>query len=344
MAKKHHVNNIAAALQQNSREIKRAVNGIHAYQEMGEGLSSLNTMRGGTKGFKGFVMEELEASRASSLGRRTSVINNNGLADLRHIKADGTEMLKQMKSGYKPNQIDFSRYKGQTVVIDKGNVNFKALQAAGRKAGVKVVEGHVADAEAKALADLMQLETKITGSKNAVVTSNLYSGAKTVGRAHGAGLSSAKSGATFGAGFSLGSNIVDVAKGNKSVGEAAGDIAIDTVKAGAVGYGAGAVGSMVASTAAGAAALETAAAIGAAASSAPVLGTAIGAGTAATAAIGGAATTAATAAMGAATSAAGFVGGAGLVAAAAPAVIAAAPVVAVGAVLGGICSLIFGDD
>lgn len=344
MAKKHHVNTIAAALQQNSREINRAVKGIHAYQDMGQGLAELNTMRGGVKGFKGFVMEEMEAAHNSALGRLTKVMNNNGPADLCHFKADGTQEFLQLKTGYKPGQLNFNKSPGNTFVIGKGNPNIKAFKSAGRQAGVRVIEGHVTDAEAKALADLMQLETKITGSKNAVVTSNLYSGAKTVGRAHGAGLSSAKSGATFGAGFSLGSNIVDVAKGNKSVGEAAGDIAIDTVKAGAVGYGAGAVGSMVASTAAGAAALETAAAIGAAASSAPVLGTAIGAGTAATAAIGGAATTAATAAMGAATSAAGFVGGAGLVAAAAPAVIAAAPVVAVGAVLGGICSLIFGDD
>ncbi|TYZ22916.1 hypothetical protein [Selenomonas ruminis] len=68
-----------------------------------------------------------------------------------------------------------------------------------------------------------------------------------------------------------GRNIVDVAKGNKTVGEAAGDIAIDTVKAGAVGYGAGAVGSMVASTATGAAVLEAAAAAPAVIAAASVL-------------------------------------------------------------------------
>lgn len=343
MAKENNFNAAATSIQQNTRQINRAVKGIHAYQDMGEGLANLNTMRGGTKGFKGFVMEEMEAAKASSLGRHTEVINNNGLADMRHIKTDGTEILQQMKSGYKPNQIDFSRYKGQTVVIDKGNPHFKALKEAGRKAGVKVVEGHVTNAEAKTIADLMQLETKITGSKNAVVTSHLVSGVKTVGRAHSVGISAAKSGAMSGAGFSLGSNIVDVAKGKKSVGEAAGDIAIDTVKAGAVGYGAGAVGSMVASTAAGAAAIETVAGIGAAASSAPVIGSAIAAGSTATAAIGGAATAAATATMGAVSSAAGLVGGAGLVASAAPVVIAAAPVLAVGAVIGGLFSL-FSDD
>lgn len=343
MAKKYYAGEATVALRQNTRGIHRAVKGMQSYKDMGEGLSGLNTMRGGTKGFKGFVMEEMEAGRAGAIGRHTEVINNNGIADLRHIKADGTEVLKQMKSGYKPGQIDFSRYKGQTVVIDKGNVHFKELQAAGRRAGVKVVEGHVADAEAKTLADLMQMETKITGGKHAVITPKLYSGAKRLGAAHSVGVSAAKSGAIAGAGFSLGSNIVDVVRGNKTVGEAVGDVAVDTVAVGAVGYGAGAVGSMVASTAAGAAAIETAGAIGAAAASAPVIGTAITASTTAAAAIGGAATTAATVAMGAAGTAAGVVGGAGLVAAAAPVVIAAAPVVAVGAVLGAVGNWLFGD-
>ncbi len=47
----------------------------------------------------------------------------------------------------------------------------------------------------------------------------------------------------------LGRNAIEVARGNKTVGEAAGDVAINTAKAGAVRYGA----SMLASTTAGAA-------------------------------------------------------------------------------------------
>ncbi|TYZ22934.1 hypothetical protein [Selenomonas ruminis] len=328
MAKKKHVNEAVVSIQQNTRNINHAAKGMRYYQDMGDGLSRLNTMRGGTKGFKGFVMEELEAGNASALGRHTEVINNNGLVDLRHIKTDGTKVLKQMKSGYKPGQIDFSRYKGQTVVIDKGNVNFKALQAAGRKVGVKVVEGHVTDAEAKMLADMMQLESKITGSKNAVISSNLCSSAKQVSAAHSVGLKSAKSGSIAGAGFSLGSNIVSVARGNKTVGEAAGDVAIDTVKAGAIGYSAGAVGSAVASTAIGAAAIETAGAAAAAVSSAPVIGTAITTGVGAVTAASGAISAGTGAALGAI--------GLGAIA---PVAAAAAPFVAAGALL----SLFFDD-
>ena len=343
MAKKKYYEEAIVAVERNSRQVKGAARAINSYGKMGEGLSDLNTMRGGAKGFKGFVMEELEAAESSAVGRTTQVINNNGIADLKHIKTDGTEVLKQVKTGYKPGQIDFSRYKGQTVVVDKGNPFFKQLRNEGSKFGVKVVEGHVADAEAKALADWMQLEAKLTGNKNAVVTTNIYKGVKNIEAAHGVGMSAAKSGAIAGAGFSVGSNIVDVARGKKTVGEAACDVAVDTVTAGAVGYGAGVVGSAVASTAVGAAAIETAGVAAAAVSSAPVIGTAITTGAGALTAASGAVTAGATAVMGGVGSAASLVGAGGLVATVAPVAIAAAPFVAAGAVLGAIGSLFFDD-
>ena len=53
----------------------------------------------------------------------------------------------------------------------------------------------------------------------------------------------------FQSAVSLGRNAIEVARGNKTVGEAAGDVVIDTAKAGAVGYGA----SVLAGTAARAA-------------------------------------------------------------------------------------------
>ncbi|SDO92683.1 hypothetical protein [Selenomonas ruminantium] len=333
MAKKNHVNEAAAALHQNSGAIKRAVKGMQAYERMGDGLAKLNTMRGGTKGFKGFVMEELEAGHASALGRHTEVINNNGIADLRYIKSNGTEVLQQVKSGYKPKQIDFGEYAGQEVLLDKGNAHLQTFKEAGNKVGVKVRECHVTDGEAKKLADFMQRESRITGNSNAPVTSHLYSGAKRVSTAHSVGMKAAKSGAIAGAGFSLGSNIVEVVRGKKTVGEAAGDVVVDTAKAGVVGYGAGAVGSVIASTAAGAAAIETAGAAAAVVTSAPVIGTAI---TTGAAAVGTAAATI-SAGAGAATAAIGLT-------AAAPIVAAAAPFVAAGAAIGVIGSFFFGDD
>ena len=85
--------------------------------------------------------------------------------------------------------------------------------------------------------------------------------------------------------FSLSRNAIEVARGNKTVGAAARDVAIDTAKAGAVRYGA----SMLASTTAGAAissglgtaigglGLAAAAPIAAAAAPAAIAGVAISA-------------------------------------------------------------------
>lgn len=355
----------AKSITENARGLRRAAKAIDAYGKAGDGLSHLNTMRGGAKGFKGFAAEEMEAAEMSANGRATTVLNNNGIADLKHIKVDGTEALKQMKMGYKPGQIDFAKYKGQTVVIDKGNPYFKELKAEGAAAGVKVVKGHVSASEAKKWADMMQLETKITGSKSATITPKIYSGVKTAKAAHGIGIKAAKTGALSGAGMSLGSNFVEVARGNKTVGEAAGDVAIDTAKAGAISYGVGAATSVIGSTTAGAAALSAVGSAATAVSSAPVIGTAIGAAGTAAGVIGSVGTTAATLGAGALTSAVGTIGaaattlasgtaaagvvGAGVAAAAAgatavgAAAIAAAPALAVGAVIGGLGSLIFGD-
>lgn len=345
----------------NVKAVHQAAKKMKVFAYTQEELSNLNTMRGGTKGFKGFIGENLEAAESSARGRTTIVLNDNGIADLKHLKANGTSSLKQVKIGYKPGQIDFARYKGQTVVVDKGNPHFHALKAEAAKSGVKVVEGHVTEQEAKFWADAMQMETKITGSKNAVFVPKLYQSAKTAAAAHHAGVTTAKGAAAAGAGFSLGKNVVQVAKGKKTVSDAAGDVIVDTAEAGVIGYGTGAAGSLIASTEIGAAALETAGAVGTAVSSAPVIGSVVSAGTTVTGAIGGVGTAAATAASGAATTAATTAAaalteaaagtalagaattiGTGLVtatAAASAAAVAAAPVLAVGVIIGGIFSL-----
>ena len=343
------------------RDLYRAVKQMKAFEKAGNELSALNAMRGGSKGFKGFVGESMEAAEASARGRSTAVLNNNGIADLQHIKTNGTTALKQMKMGYKPGQIDFSRYKGQSVVIDRGNPQLAALKAEGAKHSVKVVEGHVSQGEAKFWADAMQLESKVTGSRNSVLVPKAYQGAKSAIAAHHAGVTAARSGTVAGAGFSFGRNVVQALKGNKSVADAAGDIAVDTVEAGVVGYGTGVVGSLVASTEIGASAIGAASAVGTTVAHAPVIGSVVGAGSslagmaggvgasgaamaagALTGAVGSLASAASSAAAG--TAAAGAVGAvsAGAVAGAAAlgaTFVAAAPVLAVGCVLGGIFSL-----
>lgn len=333
--------------------------GIHQaelVQRLADDLSKLNTMRGGTTGFKGFVAEHLQAAKASTAGKNTSVLNNNGIADLAYKGKNGHVYNQQMKMGYKPGQIDFAKYKGQKVVIDKGNPYLKEFQAEGRKYGVKVVEGDVTNQEAKNLADMMQKETRVTGEKTSTVVTT---GVKTKGvlkAAHETGLNTAKSGALFGAGVSLGANMMDVLTGDKSAGEAAEDIAVDTAVSGAVGYGVGAAGSIIGSTSYGAAAIETAGTVGSAIAGTTLGGTVVGAATATGTAVAGIGTAAASTVVGGVGAVGSAIGGVAVSATAGTAIggavatgvgaatagaaavgaaaVAAAPIVAVGAAIG----------
>lgn len=322
---------------------------IERMGKMSEGLANLNTMRGGEKGFKGFVAEEMQAAEATTSGKNTIVVNNNGPADLIYTGENGHKYLQQMKVGYKPGQIDFSKYKGQTVVVDNGNPYFKQLAKEGKRHGVKVVEGNITNQEAKSLANAMQLETKITGAKNATIV-------PTASAAHNAGLKAGRTGALYGAGFSLGSNMVDVVKGDKEVGEAAVSVAKDTAISYGAGYAVGAAGSAVASTSAGATAIAAVSGAGSAVAGTTVGGAVLGVAGAAGTAVGAAGTAATAAAVGAAGTVGSAVGGAAVAAtagtaiggavasgvaataavgaAAGAAAVAAAPIVAAGAVLG----------
>lgn len=318
------------------------------------GLETINTARGGGKGLKGFVGEHMQAANASFEGKMTYVIDNNGNADLVYVGKNGHKYYQQMKIGssHTHRNIDFEKYKGQTIVVDKGNPNFKKIKAEGAKHGVKVIEGNLTKEEVEFLEKWMTKETALRGTKTATIVPRVYA-------SHKAGLQSAKSGALYGGGFSLGSNLVDVACGDKDLGEAAGDVAKDTAIAYGTGYVAGAVGSAVASTSAGAAAIGAVSAAGSAVASTAVGGAVVAGATATTAAIGAAGTAATAAAVGAVGTAGAAVGSAAVAATTAvagtaagaavasgvaataaagaavgAAAVAAAPVVAVGCVLG----------
>ena len=322
---------------------------IKSWGEAGNSLSALNTMRGGLNGNKGFVAEYLQAAEASAAGRATRVLDNNGVADLAYTGKNCRTYLQQMKVGYKPSQIDFAKYKGQTLVVDKGNPYFREMVKRGKLHGVKVIEGSITNEEAAILSKAMQLETTITGAKTATVVPRLAT-------AGNAGLVAARSGALYGAGFSLVTNAVDVLNGEKELGDAALDVAKNTAlsfgQAGIVG----AVGSAAASTSAGAAAIGAASSVGSAVAGTTVGGAVIGAGTAATGVVAAAGTAATGAVVGtvgtvgsavggaavAATAgtvvggavATGVAGAAATAAVAGAAAVAAAPVVAVGATVG----------
>lgn len=328
--------------------MQEAVRAADISSRFANGLENLNTARGGQKGLFGFVGEEMQAADASINGKMTYVINNNGAADLVYVGKNGHKYYQQVKLGYEKNfgqKINFAEYKGQTIVVDKGNPSFAKIKAEGAKHGVKVIEGNITKSEAQELARYMQQETAITGAKKAVIVPK-------VAAAHKAGLSTAKAGALYGAGFSMGSNLVDVACGDKEIGEAAKDTAVSY----AAGYALGAAGSAVASTSAGAAMISGVSAAGTAVTSTTV-GAALASGaTAAGATVAGAGAAATGAVVGSVAAAGSAIGSAAVAATAGTAIggavaggvaataaagaavgaaaVAAAPVVAVGTVVG----------
>ena len=329
---------------------------IKSWGEAGNSLSALNTMRGGLNGNKGFVAEYLQAAEASAAGRATRVLDNNGVADLAYTGKNCRTYLQQMKVGYKPSQIDFAKYKGQTLVVDKGNPYFREMVKRGKLHGVKVIEGSITNEEAAILSKAMQLETTITGAKTATVVPRLAT-------AGNAGLVAARSGALYGAGFSLVTNAVDVLNGEKELGDAALDVVKNTAMnfgtsyvAGMAGSAAAGAGSAVAGTSAGAAAIGAVSSAGSAVAGTTVGGAVIGVGTAATGAVAAAGTAATGAVVGAVGTVGSAVGGAAVTATAGTVVggavvagvagaaataavagaaaVAAAPVVAAGATIG----------
>lgn len=278
------------------------VKSAESYSQMAKGLNSLNTARGSEKGLKGFIFEEMHAADMRVKGHTCNVVNNNGAADL---IVDGVPV--QLKTGYQNNQPKWtSGY--EKVVVDKGNMQL--AQKAG-KAGYTVEESAVSNAEAKAVADAMRMESAITKNATAPIMG-------TISSSHYAGKAAAGVTAKVFVPFQAGANICDVVTGDKAIEDAVADTVVD----GAVAVGTTYLGTAAltaagtAVTAAGTAAAETA------------VGTAV-----ITAASGVAAGLAETAIGSAAVAAAGTVGTA---ATAAIASVAAAPVLPVVAVAAGI--------
>ena len=189
------------------------------YTKMAGRLGAYNTMRGGVKGYGGFVFEDLHAADAASRGVNIQVLGDNGIADFVVRDAAGKEVLMQAKAGYRPHQIDWSRYKGQTIVVDKGNI---ALANEARAAGLNVEESAVFKRQADVVARAQQWESKLTGAKTAPLTGAAAS-------AHYAGLASAKLAARVGVSMKLGENIYDVVSGEKPFADAAADVVSDGV-------------------------------------------------------------------------------------------------------------------
>ena len=200
-------------------EVAGCMQNAGIYSGMANHLGAYNTMRGGVKGYGGFVFEELHAADKAVKGADITVLRDNGTADFIVRDTLGHETLLQAKTGYKTSQPDWSKHNSaiETIVVDKGNTE---LARKARDAGFRVEESAVFKKHADVVARAQQWESKITGKPDAPVTA-------TATGAHAAGLASAKLAARVGVPVKLGENIYDVTSGKKTFEDAAADIIVE---------------------------------------------------------------------------------------------------------------------
>lgn len=199
-------------------EIASGIRNADVYGQMATRLGEYNTMRGGTHGYGGFVFEEMHAANEIANGANVKVLGNNGVADFVVKDAMGNERLAQAKAGYTNQSIDWSKYQGQSIVVDRGN---KILADKARRAGLEVQESKVSKKQADLIAKVQQCESKVLGKKNAPLTATLAG-------AHNAGVMNAKMTAKIGVPIKVGENIYDVLAGNKELDEAVEEIVVDS--------------------------------------------------------------------------------------------------------------------
>lgn len=324
-------------------------------------ISNLNVNRGNCKGF---VFEHMHANelnkKLAGTKFKANVVDNNSSVDIvvKNIKTGKVKEKLQAKCGYENTKFNPTKYleENQKLVIN-GDAN-KLANFLDKK-NIKYTKSNITDKEVTRISNAMRKEGEIFNKKNAPLVSKYVETKHVLKNSHNIGVKAAKKSAIFGAGVSIGSNIVDVVNGKKDINEAATDVMVDTVVSGATGYVAGAIGSAVASTSVGSAAIgaistgaTALASTGVGSAVVGAIGTASAGITAGTTAVTGAIAAGASSvgsALGAtaigslASAAASTTAGAAVVAGASAvtaAAVAAAPVVVTGAIIGGVCSFI----
>lgn len=240
----------------NSKSISDGVIAGKASQNfvtMEKELSSLNVQRGGGKGLKGFIFEHSDVATENAKNvhngnmQRLEVINDNGIADIKVIQANGTVEYQQAKCGYetRPNVVDNPKYQNDTIVIDKGNTTLKNRL---EKNNHNFRESNISKKEVENVSKLMQAEGELTGKTTATISSKLYACSKIMEQANKIGLNAAKGAGAFTAGLSMGKNFYEFIEGNMDLVELATAVGKDTAIAAVGAYGTAAATSLAVST------------------------------------------------------------------------------------------------
>lgn len=85
--------------------------------------------------------------------------------------------MVQIKCGYKPGQIDFSKYKDAGIdrfMLNKDHQYFDKIATEAKIYGFDIEATQHSAAECQMMADGMQLEYKITGNPKSFCTARIY--------------------------------------------------------------------------------------------------------------------------------------------------------------------------
>lgn len=178
---------------------------------------------------KNFIREQIEASQHDGQTRHVQIIDENALADL--IIEKGSEYVDVKCESYigKDNWKlckDFG-----VLYINSDQPDFEELKTKALEYGIKRVESTVSKAvQCEELAAVMHLESKITGNPAAVFFPHAYTKGQAIKLIQFNGVVSAKAWAKVGGAVAIGSNFADVLTGEKTVKEAAKDMAVSATK------------------------------------------------------------------------------------------------------------------
>lgn len=178
---------------------------------------------------KKFIRAQIEATAQDGQVRHVQVMDEDALADL--IIEKGLEHV-EVKCEHYLGKDNWQFCKDLAVVYINGDQpNFDAVKEQAIAHGIKKVESTLSHAvQCEELSELMRIESKITGNPAAVFFPHAYNKAQAIKLVELNGAVSAKAWAKVGGAVAVGSNFVDVLTGDKTVKEAAKDIATSAAK------------------------------------------------------------------------------------------------------------------
>lgn len=233
-----------------------------ALQMVEHEMATLNLNRGGGRldNLSGFVFENLHTSNTnrqymtSGTKEVLQMIDDNGIADMRHLSPEGKVSYQQAKMGYTGSnkyKITKEKYGDQVLVTNKGN---REVIEHGNKIGLEVRESRISKEMSDTMAGVMKGEGKLRQqlrlSNTAPVTAKLYALSEQLQNANVMGLKAAKGAAALTAGISFGKNMYEFIEGNADLRDLLLNTAKDTVLSAGSAYVAGGAGYLVSGLAA----------------------------------------------------------------------------------------------